>query len=288
VKIQRQVMNWFEVNARDLPWRAKHTTSWQVLVSEIMLQQTPAERVTPAYLAWIARWPDAAALAKASPAEVLRQWDRLGYPNRALRLHQCAKTVTTEFSGDLPADYESLIALPGIGDYTASAILAFAHNKRSIVLDTNIRRVLTRVWQGQERQRPSVSSIERTLADQLTPTDDADAALWSAAVMEFGAVICTARNPQCDHCLISSKCQWLAAGRPKSAVPIRSQKFAGTDRQVRGKLMAVLRSAPKSVPKALLDSAWSDGQQRERALDGLVSDGLVEVTRSGRYRLPHA
>lgn len=281
-------MNWFQANARDLPWRAKHTTAWQVLVSEIMLQQTPAERVTPAYLAWIARWPDAAALAKASPADVLRQWDRLGYPNRALRLHQCAKTVTAEFGGQLPAQYDALIALPGIGDYTASAILAFAHNKRSVVLDTNVRRVLTRVWQGEERQPPSVSSIERTLADQLTPTKDADAALWSAAVMEFGAVICTARNPQCDQCFVASKCQWLAAGKPKSAVPARSQKFAGTDRQVRGKLMAVLRDAATSVPKARLDEVWADGQQRERALDGLVSDGLVEVTRSGRYRLPHA
>lgn len=281
-------MNWFQANARDLPWRAKHTTAWQVLVSEIMLQQTPAERVTPAYLAWIARWPDAATLAQASPADVLRQWDRLGYPNRALRLHQCAKTVTRDFAGQLPAQYDELIALPGIGDYTASAILAFAHNKRSVVLDTNIRRVLMRVWQGQERQPQSVSSIERTLADQLTPTKHADAALWSAAIMEFGAVICTARNPDCDQCFIASKCQWLAAGQPKSATPARSQKFAGTDRQVRGKLMAVLRDASTSVPKARLDEVWADGQQRERALDGLVSDGLVEVMRSGRYRLPQA
>lgn len=288
MKIQRQVMNWFQANARDLPWRAKHTTAWQVLVSEIMLQQTPAERVTPAYLAWIARWPDAAALAQASPADVLRQWDRLGYPNRALRLHQCAKKVTTEFGGILPMEYDALIALPGIGDYTASAILAFAHNRRSVVLDTNIRRVLVRVWQGQERQPASVSSVERTLADQLTPPDDAQAALWSAAVMESGALICTARNPQCNQCFIASECQWLAAGQPKSPVAVRSQKFVGTDRQVRGKLMAVLRDASTSVPKALLDRVWADGQQRERALDGLVSDGLVEVTRSGRYRLPHA
>ena len=279
-------MNWFQAHARDLPWRATHTTAWQVLVSEIMLQQTPAERVTPAYLAWIKRWPDAATLAQASPADVLRQWDRLGYPNRAIRLHQCAKKVTSEFGGELPSDYDGLVALPGIGDYTASAILAFAHNKRSVVLDTNIRRVLMRVWNGQERQPQSVSAIERILADELTPRKDADAALWSAAVMEFGAVICTARNPGCDHCFIASHCHWALAGKPQSTVAVRTQKFAGTDRQVRGKLMAVLRDASGSVPKSQLDEVWTDGLQRERALDGLVSDGLVEVMRSGRYRLP--
>jgi A/G-specific adenine glycosylase len=279
-------MNWFQANARDLPWRATHTTAWQVLVSEIMLQQTPAERVTPAYLAWIKRWPDAATLAQASPADVLRQWDRLGYPNRAMRLHQCAKKVTNEFGGALPSDYDGLVALPGIGDYTASAILAFAHNKRSVVLDTNIRRVLMRVWNGQERQPQSVSAVERLLAHELTPRKDIDAALWSAAVMEFGAVICTARNPGCDHCFIASQCQWSSAGKPKSTLAVRTQKFAGTDRQVRGKLMAVLRDASGSVPKSRLDEVWADGQQRERALDGLVSDSLVEVMRSGRYRLP--
>jgi len=286
VTIQSEVMIWFQANSRDLPWRARHTTGWQVLVSEIMLQQTPAQRVAPAYLAWIDRWPDAPSLAAATPAEVLRQWDRLGYPNRALRLHQCAKKVTSDFAGDLPCDYDELVALPGIGDYTASAIMAFAHNKRSVVLDTNIRRVLMRVWKGQERQPQSVSSIERTLADELTPEQDAEAALWSAAVMEFGAVICTARNPQCSQCFIAHRCQWLAAGKPKSSVAARSQKFAGTDRQVRGKLMAVLRDAPSSVSKSELDKVWADPQQRERALDGLVSDGLVEVMRSGRYRLP--
>ena len=281
-------MDWFQANARDLPWRAKHTTAWQVLVSEIMLQQTPAERVAPAYLGWIDRWPDAASLAKATPADVLRQWDRLGYPNRALRLHQCAKQVAADFSGELPSNYDELVALPGIGDYTASAVIAFAHNKRSVVLDTNIRRVLMRVWTGQERAPQTVSRIERALADELTPTNDAHAALWSAAVMEFGAVICTARKPLCEHCFISSQCKWLADGQPKSAVVVRSQKFEGTDRQVRGKLMAVLRSANSSVPKSELDCVWVDGQQRERALDGLVSDGLVEITRAGRYRLPHA
>jgi len=286
VTIQREVMNWFQVNARDLPWRAKHTTAWQVLVSEIMLQQTPAERVTPAYLAWIGRWPDAAALAQASPADVLRQWDRLGYPNRAMRLHQCAKKVTSDFGGELPSDYDQLLALPGIGDYTASAILAFAHDKRSVVLDTNIRRVLMRVWNGQERQPQSVSAVERMLADELTPQKDAEAALWSAAVMEFGAVICTARNPRCDQCFIARECQWALAGKPKSSMVVRSQKFEGTDRQVRGKLMAVLRDASGSVSKSQLDQVWTDAQQRERALDGLVSDGLVEVMRSGRYRLP--
>jgi len=286
VTIQRRLSAWFKTNARVLPWRDSSMTAWQILVSEIMLQQTPAERVAPQFQAWIKRWPSAAALAKATPADVIRQWDRLGYPNRALRLHQTAHVIVRDFAGELPRTYDELVALPGIGDYTASAILAFAHTKRSVVLDTNIRRVIMRVWNGQARQPASISALEREFADSLVPASDKAAALWSAAVMEFGATVCTATKPSCDSCIIARECAWRLAGYPAGDIKARTQKFAGTDRQVRGIIMKALRDSTSSVSQSELRTLWSDHQQLDRALDGLVADGLVDVTRAGRYRLP--
>lgn len=286
VSIPEQLSSWFVLNARKLPWRKSRVTAWQILVSEIMLQQTPAARVAPQWEAWIKRWPDAPSLAVASTADVLRQWDKLGYPNRALRLRETATIVTRDFGGKLPKDEVQLRALPGIGEYTAAAILAFAYKKRSLVLDTNVRRVLARVFTGIELATGSISSVERELADRITPSDDKDAALWSAAVMEFGALVCTARNPECDVCLIRNSCSWRKNGYPLLEKRPATQKFVGTDRQVRGKLMAVLRDAKSTVAKSELDAVWADANQRERALDSLVADGLVDVTRAGRYRLP--
>lgn len=286
MNIPDQLIVWYSANARSLPWRKSKVTAWQILVSEIMLQQTPAGRVAPQFEAWIKRWPDAASLAKASPADVLRQWAKLGYPNRALRLRETAVIVSRDYAGKLPVDEKLLRELPGIGEYTAAAILAFAYKKRSFVLDTNVRRVLARVFSGTELATGGVSVVERELANRITPTDDKTAAQWSSAVMEFGALVCTSRNPDCDSCILSSQCAWRKAGYPLLDKRPPTQKFAGTDRQVRGKLMAVLRSATASVSKAELDEVWPDAQQRERALDSLVADGLVDVTRAGRYRLP--
>lgn len=286
VTIPEQLITWFAANARPLPWRKRNVTAWQILVSEIMLQQTPAARVAPQWEEWIARWPDAASLAAASPADVLRQWNKLGYPNRALRLRETAIIVTREYAGQLPADERLLRALPGIGEYTAAAILAFAYRKRSFVLDTNVRRVLARVYTGAELATGGISALERELADRITPIDNRTAAKWSGAVMEFGALVCTARNPGCSSCMLSTHCAWVKNGSPVLTKRPPTQKFTGTDRQVRGKLMAVLRSSEKSVTKSDLDVVWPDAQQRERALDSLVSDGLVDVTRAGRYRLP--
>ena len=251
-----------------------------------MLQQTPAARVAPQWQAWIKRWPNAASLAAATPAEVIRQWDRLGYPNRALRLHQTAKEIVAKYKGKLPSTYDELIALPGIGDYTAAAIIAFAHNKRSVVLDTNIRRVISRVWHGVDRPRTSVSSVERQFAESLVPLADESAAQWSIAIMEFGALVCTARNPQCAACPIANKCHWRIAGFPVSDIKPKTQKFEGTDRQVRGQIMKLLKDSPSSLPKSKLSTVTTDTQQFERALHSLVIDGLVDVTKNGRFQLP--
>src|SRR6201987_1995449 len=204
------VRGWSSVHARDLPWRARGVSPWAVLVSEIMLQQTPVSRVLPVYQAWLTRWPTPAALAADAPGEAVRQWGRLGYPRRALRLHETALIVTEKYAGELPAPRDQLLALPGIGAYTAAAVAVFAFGRKHAVLDTNVRRVLARVESGREfpGQQPSVA--EYRLAESLLPADDAVAARWSVAVMELGALICTAAAPRCDECPVAQKCAWLA------------------------------------------------------------------------------
>jgi A/G-specific adenine glycosylase len=281
------VLAWYSTAARDLPWRRPGGDAWGVLVSEVMLQQTPVQRVVPAWEAWLLRWPTPAALASEPPGEAVRMWGRLGYPRRALRLHAAATECAARFDGRVPSAYEELRSLPGVGDYTAAAVLAFAYGRRAVVLDTNVRRVLARLLAGEALPRPSVTVAERAGAEAVLPDDDARAATWSVAVMELGALVCTASAPACGTCPVAAQCAWVAAGRPAYDGPERTvQRFAGTDRQVRGLLMAVLREAHTPVGKAQLDAVWPDDIQRERALDGLVADGLADPREDGSYALP--
>jgi A/G-specific adenine glycosylase len=255
------------------------------MVSEFMLQQTPVSRVLPVFQVWMLRWPTPAALAADPPGEAVRTWGRLGYPRRALRLHAAATTIVERHGGEVPAERDALLALPGVGDYTASAVASFAFHGRHPVLDTNVRRVLARVVDGVAFPAPSVTAAERDLAESLMPADDAHR--WAAATMELGAVVCTARSPRCDACPVANHCRWRAAGYPEhSGPPRRGQAWAGTDRQVRGRLMAVLREADGPVPRAVLDAAWDDPVQRDRCLDSLVFDGLVEPLSDQLFALP--
>ncbi|MGD0560853.1 MAG: A/G-specific adenine glycosylase [Streptosporangiaceae bacterium] len=279
------VLAWYSANARELPWRGPGVSPWSVLVSEIMLQQTPVKRVIPAHQAWLERWPAPPALAADAPGEAVRQWGRLGYPRRALRLHEAARIITERHGGEVPASHEALLALPGIGRYTAAAVASFAFGQRHAVLDTNVRRVFARLLGGREFPPAHQSVAETALAESLLPADSPVAARWSVAVMELGALVCTAANPECGGCPVASRCAWLAAGRPPGERP-KGQKFTGTDRQCRGRLMAVLRAADGPVSQAALDAVWPDPVQRARALDGLVSDGLVDPLEDGRYALP--
>jgi A/G-specific adenine glycosylase len=281
------LLDWYARNARDLPWRAPDATSWAVLVSEVMLQQTPVSRVLPTYEAWLRRWPTPAALAADTPGEAVRMWGRLGYPRRALRLHNCATIVRDDYRGELPADVDALEQLPGIGAYTARAIAAFAHQQRVPVVDTNVRRVLARAVAGQGAAGPPSATNDHRAAAALLPDDPATAARFSVALMELGALVCTAAAPRCADCPIAQQCAWRLAGSPPYAGPaIRAQRFTGTDQQVRGLLMAVLRDAPEPVDKPALDRVWADAVQRERALDSLLVDGLVDPLPDGRYGLP--
>jgi len=269
-------LTWYRAHARDLPWRRPGTTPWAVMVSEFMLQQTPVERVRDPWRAWLERWPTPDALAAAPAGEAVRAWGRLGYPRRALRLHQAAVAITARFQGRVPADREALLSLPGVGSYTASAIASFAYGRREIVLDTNVRRVLSRVVFGSAYPTPTPTRIEIAVADRLAPRDPARAARWAIASMELGAVVCVSRAPRCPVCPVRDQCAWQAAGAPAwTGPPRRGQAYAGTDRQCRGALLAVLRSTDEPVSAAELEGAWPDAAQRDRALASLAADGLL-------------
>ncbi|MDM7855249.1 HhH-GPD family protein [Cellulomonas alba] len=275
--IVEPVLDWYDERARDLPWRAADRTPWGVLVSEVMLQQTPVVRVEPAWRAWLARWPRPVDLAAASPADVLRAWDRLGYPRRALRLQECARAIVERHGGEVPDDAEALRALPGVGEYTAAAVLAFAFGRRAVVLDTNVRRVLARSVGGEALPSPSQTRGEVARADAVAPHDPARAARWAVASMELGALVCTARSPRCDACPVAAACAWRATGCPPDAHAHRrrTQAWHGTDRQARGRIMALLREAMGPVPAAAVEAVCPDRERRERCLASLVADGLV-------------
>ena len=280
------VLRWYDDNARDLPWRRPEATPWSIMVSEFMLQQTPVERVRGPWQTWIERWPTPAALADAPSGEAVRAWGRLGYPRRALRLHQAAGQIVRDFGGQVPADRDALLSLPGVGSYTAAAIASFAYGRRETVLDTNVRRVLARLAAGQAQPEAVLSKDEIARADTFVPASGPRAARWAVASMELGAVICTARRPRCDACPVQPTCRWRAAGYPVwTGPPRRGQGYAGTDRQCRGALLAVLRSSDQPVAAAEIEQAWAHPEQRERALATLVADGLAMSTGQG-WTLP--
>ncbi|MCW2809914.1 MAG: mutY [Friedmanniella sp.] len=280
------VLTWYDTHARDLPWRAPGVGAWAVMVSEFMLQQTPVERVREPWRQWMARWPSPDALAASSPGDAVRAWGRLGYPRRALRLHQAARAIAEDFDGQVPADRESLLSLPGVGAYTAAAIASFAYGRREVVLDTNVRRVLHRVAWGQAQPPAAQTRAERDLGAAFLPDEPARAARWAVASMELGALVCVARTPRCEACPVATDCAWRAAGYPAGdGPPRRAQGYDGTDRQCRGALLAVLRSSDVPVPTAELEAAWGDPAQRDRCLASLVTDGLATAAADG-WALP--
>ncbi len=277
---------YFRRNARDLPWRAPGTTPWGILLSEVMSHQTPVARVAPVWEEWIARWPTPAAFAAASPEEVLRAWGTLGYPRRALRLLECARVIVGKHGGAVPSDVDDLLALPGIGDYTARAVACFAYSANVAVVDTNVRRVYTRAVEGHFLAAPRRSE----LADVAALLPRSDGPVFSAGLMELGALVCTAVSPRCGECPLRADCAWVAAGMPAPGEDElrrkKVQKFAGTDRQVRGRIMKVLREAEAPVPRSTVDAVWADRAQLSRALYSLLDDGLAAQDSAGYFHLP--
>jgi A/G-specific adenine glycosylase len=280
------IVDWYATAARDLPWRRPGVDAWAVLVSEVMLQQTPVARVEPVWREWMARWPTPAALAAEPPAEVIRAWGKLGYPRRALRLREAATAVVERHGGLVPDDVATLEGLPGIGTYTARAVACFGHGHPQPVVDTNVRRVVARLVHGRAEAGTARASDLTDIA-ALAPADPERAVRFSVATMELGALVCVAGTPRCTACPVRDRCAWRLAGYPAhDGPPRRVQKFAGTDRQVRGRLLDVLRAAAHPVEAAELDAAWDDAVQRSRCLDSLLADGLVEQTSDGRFTLP--
>ncbi|WP_426765186.1 A/G-specific adenine glycosylase [Pseudarthrobacter sp. 1G09] len=304
--LHRRITGWFAETARALPWRDPDCGAWGVLVSEIMLQQTPVVRVLPVWEEWLRRWPTPAGLAGEPAGAAVRNWGRLGYPRRALRLHAAATAIVENHNGRVPDTYTELLALPGVGSYTAAAVAAFAYGRRETVVDTNIRRVHARLVSGTALPAPALTAAEMRLAASLLPDDDAASVRWNAAVMELGALVCTARAPKCADCPVMESCAWRAAGEPPPSYVPKGQAWHGTDRQVRGAVMAVLRLADAPVPAemflqppadlgfapegigvplAALHRLNSAPEQLERAMSGLLADGLAEI-HDGGYRLP--
>ncbi|MDU0478953.1 A/G-specific adenine glycosylase [Staphylococcus chromogenes] len=282
------LITWYRAHQRDIVWRTPTTSAWGILLSEVMSQQTPVARVEPIWQEWMQRWPTPADFANATPDQVLRAWGKLGYPRRALRLLDCAREIVARHDGEVPQLLDDLLALPGIGDYTARAVLAFAFGQRVPVVDTNVRRVVFRLVHGSLLPGPARRA---DLNDVSVLLPDSGAPEFSVALMELGALVCTTR-PRCQECPMLAQCAWQQAGRPEpseaelAAAKRRVQKFAGTDRQVRGLLMGVLRNATTPVPQSELDIVWPDAVQRSRALFSLLEDGLAEQNDAGLFQLP--
>ncbi|RFA09560.1 adenine glycosylase [Subtercola boreus] len=285
--ISETLVAWFAENARDLPWRRPGFSAWGTLVSEFMLQQTPVVRVIPRLEEWLSRWPTPAALAAEPAGEAVRAWQSLGYPRRALWLHASAVAIVERHGGVVPRAVDDLLALPGVGDYTARAVAAFAYGDRHPVVDTNIRRVIARAVAGQAEPGPPSARVDLVAMEALLPHDDVAARAFNGAIMELGAVVCTARAPRCDACPIAHACLWRTAGYPgfegrRKAV---QKKYEGSDRQVRGLVLGALRAHDDAVPAQAIAALWPDVEQLDRAVAGLLKDGLLVDTPAG-YTLP--
>jgi A/G-specific adenine glycosylase len=286
--LQDAVIEWFARHARDLPWRRPGFTPWGTLVSETMLQQTPVVRVIPRLAEWLDRWPEPRDLAADAPGEAVRMWRSLGYPRRALRLHACAVAITERFAGSVPDDVDDLLSLPGVGDYTARAVAVFAYGRRAPVVDTNVRRVLARAVDGApDASAPSARRDLAAMSAQLTE-DVLDSTRFNAGMMELGALICTARSPKCDLCPVAGRCAWRARGYPDDTVARRpvQKRYEGSDRQARGALLGAVREADSPLDETALRTAMPDAARYGRALDGLLTDGLLEQLPDGRFALP--
>ncbi len=275
---QRAVLAWTEDTRRDLPWR-RTRDPWAILVSELMLQQTQVARVVPKFEAFMARFPTPAACAAAAPADVIEAWAGLGYNRRAVNLHRAAVAVVEGHSGTLPDELDALLALPGIGPYTARAVLVFAHERDVGVVDTNVGRILAR-WRGTTMTARELQDD----ADRHVPAGRAWA--WNQAMFDLGATVCRARSAACEHCPVHDWCGWQGVGPDPATPSPRQSTFEGSDRQGRGRLVDALRRGPVADTELAAVMGWPGEEARAlRVAATLVEDELA-VHQDGRWRLP--
>jgi A/G-specific adenine glycosylase len=275
--VQQELLSWSARTRRDLPWR--HTRDpWAILVSEVMLQQTQVPRVIPKYHAFLERFPTAAACAASPVADVVREWAGLGYNRRAVNLHRAATAVVDRHGGVFPDDVDALMALPGIGPYTARAVLTFAFGRDVGIVESNTGRVLARV-----AGRPLTLPAAQRFAEELVP--DGEGWAWNQAMIDLGATVCLRRAPKCGDCPVVTRCRWH--GGPDPAAPAHKQStFAGSDRQGRGRLVDAMRQSPVPFDRIPDAAGWPDDPARaHRAADTLVADGLA-IELDGALRLP--
>jgi A/G-specific adenine glycosylase len=272
---------WGDEVRRDLPWR-RTRDPWAVLVSELMLQQTQVSRVVDRFDDFLARFPAPAAMAAVPLADVLDAWAGLGYYRRARALHAAACSITATHAGRVPDDLAALVSLPGIGAYTARAVLAFAFERDHGVIDTNAARVLSRAFAG----APLTATVGQRLADSLVPPTRAWA--HNQSMLDLGATVCTARAPRCDACPLATGCIWHTAGRPDpdpartTAGTSRPQpRFEGSDRQLRGRVLTALRSGDVLRTELSEVTGIDDEQRRDAITAALVAEGLAEWYRDG-------
>lgn len=267
--------SWFSSHGRDLPWRQTRDP-WAVLVSEIMLQQTQVPRVIERWLEFCSRYPDPATCAAAPLADIISLWSGMGYNRRAVNLHRTAQTVVAEHAGRIPDSLDELLGLPGIGPYTARAVLAFAFEQPVAVLDTNVGRILARVSGRQLDRREAQSAADVALGEN-------DPWVWNQALLDVGATICRSRSTNCGNCPLSAICQWRLAGNPdqdpataSAAVSVPQSRFEGSDRQGRGRLIDALRRDTIALSEAATVMGWPNDPERvDRVVRGLVADGLI-------------
>jgi len=281
--VRRAVLAFGGAGLRPFPWRESRDP-WAVLVSEVMLQQTSPARVLDPYRSFLRRFPTVRVCADGPVGDVVRAWAGLGYNRRAVNLHSAANVMVERHDGSVPCDLEALCALPGIGPYTARAVLAFAYETDVAVVDVNVERVIARCVVGEAVTMSETQSI----ADGLVPRGRGW--LWNQSLMEIGAVVCTARAPRCEHCRLGVQCVWSRAGRPSpdpGAARSRQSAFVGSDRQGRGRLVDALRAGPVSPARLAGACGWpDDGGRARRVADLLVADGLARRGPGGVLTLP--
>jgi A/G-specific adenine glycosylase len=267
--VQEALLSWSERTRRDLPWR-RTRDPWAILVSELMLQQTQVPRVLPKYEAFLGRFPTPAACAAAPLGDVVREWAGLGYNRRAVNLHRAAVAVVERHGGSLPDNLDALLALPGVGPYTARAVLAFAFERDVGLVESNTARVLART-----SGRYLSPNDAQSLADELVPPGAGWA--WNQAMIDLGATVCLRRAPRCGECPISDECRWDGDHDP-SWPATRQSTFAGSDRQGRGRLVDAMRGGPVALDRLAEAAGWPDDPARAHgAAESLVADGLARL-----------
>ncbi|MGH9117102.1 MAG: A/G-specific adenine glycosylase [Acidimicrobiales bacterium] len=286
--MQHALLDWWERRGRDLPWR-RSRDPWRVLVSELMLQQTQVPRVAQRYDDLLERFPTPAVCAAAPTGDVVRAWAGLGYNRRAVNLHRCAREVVDRFDGRLPDDLSGLLSLPGIGPYTARAVLVFAFGHDIGLIDTNAGRFVARALGG----RSLLQSEAQRLATEAVPAGRGWE--WGQAVFDLGAEVCTRRSPSCPDCPARAHCRWFRAGCPppdpvtgSAGIGRGQSRFAGSDRQGRGRLVDALRVGPVARSALARTMGWPDDESRAvRVAAEVVADGLATIDDADHhYRLP--